>query len=168
MKQLPHLTVITWPHPTLSKVAEPVSVFDQKLADFIQQMWECMYESQGIGLAAPQVNHSLQIFVMDCQNRAQDSKVLTCINPQIIEADEVVDSTEGCLSVPNIRVTVPRFNRILLKAQDVQGHSFEVHLTGLEAICAQHEIDHLQGKTFIDALSEPVKTQVLTQYAEYA
>ena len=160
------LNIVTWPHPILSQVAQPVSHFDDQLDQFIQNMWTCLADSGGIGLAAPQVNCSQQIFIMHCQGRVKQAHKLTCINPHIISHTERIPSDEGCLSFPSIRVTVPRFNQIYLRAQNKDGTHFEIHLQGLEAICVQHEMDHLAGKSFLDLLSESQRMDALMYYAD--
>lgn len=164
MNAFKKLEIITWPHPTLSKIAQPVKLCTPDITQLVHHMWTCMYESGGIGLAAPQVNQSLQIFVMDCQDRVTTPQALTFINPKIIDQSESIDSIEGCLSLPNVQVTVPRFQSIRVQAQDIKGELFEQSFVGLEAICIQHEMDHLLGKTFIDYLDDILKQEVLADY----
>lgn len=146
------LDILEWPHPILRSPSQPVTQFDQLLQEDIEVMWNTMYEAPGVGLAAPQVGDHRRIFIMDCGSRDDQARQLVCINPEIYQKQGEVESTEGCLSFPGLSVTVPRAERLKLKAQNVRGKWFEVQLDGLESICAQHEFDHLEGKSFLDLL----------------
>ena len=158
------LDILEWPHPILRSPARPVTQFDQLLQRDIELMWRTMYEAPGIGLAAPQVGDHRRIFIMDCGSRDNQARQLVCINPEIHHSHDEVESTEGCLSFPGLSVTVPRTKRVKLKAQNIKGEWFEVQLDGLEAICAQHELDHLEGRSFLDLLGPLEKIATFQSY----
>jgi peptide deformylase len=160
------LTILEWPHPILRSPAQPIERFDQALADRIEQMWYTMYHAPGIGLAAPQIADPRRLFVMDCGGRVSDPRPLVCANPKIIRAEGELDSIEGCLSFPELSVIVPRAASITLRAQDEVGTWFAVELEGLEAICAQHELDHLEGHSFLDLLEPLERSATLHSYIE--
>ena len=146
------LPILEFPDPRLRKIASPVTVFDEKLEVLIDDMFETMYESQGIGLAATQINVHKRLLVIDV-SESKDSP-LVFINPnfEIIE-DELSEYDEGCLSVPGFYETVSRPKRIKVKAQDGKGEAFEMEAEGILSTCIQHEIDHLEGKLFVDYIS---------------
>ena len=160
------LPILEWPHPILRKLASKVVDFDERLEQDIAKMWATMYAAPGIGLAAPQVGDSRQIFVMDCGPREEKARRLVCINPKLTKQNGHVDSVEGCLSFPGLSVEVPRFESLTLIAQDIKGKKFELRLSGLEAICAQHEYDHLRGKSFLDLLGPLEKVACFQSYIE--
>ena len=146
------LQILEFPDPRLRKVASPVTVFDAKLSSLIQDMFETMYEAQGIGLAATQVNVHKQLLVIDVSENRENPLVF--INPKItVLDDELSEYDEGCLSVPGFYETVSRPRQIQVNAVDPQGTAFEMTLDGLLATCLQHEVDHLNGKLFVDYLS---------------
>ncbi|HAU24092.1 MAG TPA: peptide deformylase, partial [Gammaproteobacteria bacterium] len=136
----------------LRKVASPITVFDVKLEVLIDDMFETMYDSQGIGLAATQIDVHKRLLVIDV-SESKDSP-LVFINPsfEIIE-DELSEYDEGCLSVPGFYETVSRPKGIKVQAQDRKGEKFEIEAEGILATCIQHEIDHLDGKLFVDYIS---------------
>ena len=146
------LPILEFPDPRLRKIASPVTVFDEKLEVLIGNMFETMYDAQGIGLAATQVNVHKRLLVIDV-SETKDSP-LVFINPsfEIIE-DELADYDEGCLSVPGFYETVSRPRRIRVEAQDRTGEKFEMKAEGILSTCIQHEIDHLDGKLFVDYIS---------------
>ena len=146
------LQILEFPDPRLRKVASPVTVFDAKLSSLIQDMFETMYEAQGIGLAATQINVHKQLLVIDVSENRENPLVF--INPKItVIDDELSEYDEGCLSVPGFYETVSRPRQIKVNAVDPQGTAFEMTLEGLLATCLQHEVDHLNGKLFVDYLS---------------
>jgi peptide deformylase len=159
-----HLQILEFPDPRLRKVASPVTVFDEKLQVLIEDMFETMYEAQGIGLAATQVNVHQRLLVIDVSEN-KDSP-LVFINPKfdVIE-DELSEYDEGCLSVPGFYETVSRPGKIKVLALDKSGKEFEMEAEGLLATCIQHEIDHLDGKLFVDYIS-PLKRQRIRQKLE--
>ena len=149
---MPLLNILRYPDARLHKVASPVTVFDDGLKRLVADMAETMYAAPGIGLAATQVDVHKQIIVVDVSERRDSLVVL--VNPEIVEATGVSDIEEGCLSVPGIFDEVKRAATVRARAQDVNGISFEVDLDGLAAVCLQHEMDHLEGKLFVDYLSD--------------
>jgi len=154
MAQLP---ILEFPDPRLRKIAAPVTEFDDGLRTLVDNMFETMYESEGIGLAATQVNVHKRLLVLDVSEEKDSPQVF--INPEfeVIE-EELQDYQEGCLSVPGFFEEVSRPRAIRVKAQDPQGENYELEARGLLAVCIQHEIDHLNGKLFVDYLS-PLKRQ---------
>jgi len=146
------LPILEFPDPRLRKVASPVTVFDAKLEVLIDDMFETMYDSQGIGLAATQIDVHKRLLVIDV-SESKDSP-LVYINPsfEIIE-DGLSEYDEGCLSVPGFYETVSRPKGIKVQAQDRRGKKFEIEAEGILATCIQHEIDHLDGKLFVDYIS---------------
>jgi peptide deformylase len=146
------LSILKYPDPRLHKVAEPVRVFDDALRQVVRDMAETMYAAPGIGLAATQVDVHRRIIVVDVSEDKDQLRVL--INPEVIEASaERKVHEEGCLSVPGIYDEVERPDRISLKAFDEWGRPFTLQADGLLAVCIQHEIDHLNGRVFVQYLS---------------
>ncbi len=146
------LTVLHFPDPRLRTKAAPVKVVTNQARQLIDDMFETMYQAPGIGLAATQVDHHEQIIVIDVSENKDEPLVL--INPEILEHHGSESNDEGCLSVPGIYESVERFERIKVRALDQNGDAFELDATGILAICIQHEMDHLQGKLFVDYLSK--------------
>ncbi|NKB34685.1 MAG: peptide deformylase [Pseudomonadales bacterium] len=146
------LHILEFPDPRLRKIAAPVTVFDDKLEDLIDNMLETMYEANGIGLAATQVNVHKRLLVIDVSEEKDSPQVF--INPsfEVIE-EELSEYDEGCLSVPGFYETVSRPSGIRVVAQDKSGEKIELEVEGILATCIQHEIDHLDGKLFVDYLS---------------
>lgn len=145
--------VVKWPDPVLSKPGEPVTVFDGKLKQLVEEMFESMYAAQGIGLAAPQISISQRLTVIDCSFKKNPEEKIVLINPEIVERKGKQVEEEGCLSLPEIRDKVTRAAWVKVRAQDVAGKWFEMEGTELLARAMQHEIDHLDGVLFIDRLS---------------
>jgi len=145
--------VVKWPDPVLAKRGEDVTVFDAKLKRLVDEMFESMYAAQGIGLAAPQINISQRITVIDCSFKKNPDEKVVLINPEIIERRGKQVEEEGCLSLPEIREKVSRAAWVKVRAQDVNGDPIEVEGEELLARAMQHEIDHLDGVLFIDRLS---------------
>ncbi|EDY87077.1 peptide deformylase [gamma proteobacterium HTCC5015] len=148
------LEILHFPDPRLRQACKPVEQVDDELRQFIDDMFETMYDAPGIGLAAIQVNRHERLLITDVSEDA--SNPLVFINPEIIEADGVEVTQEGCLSVPGFYENVERAEHIVVKALDRDGKAFEMACDGLQAVCVQHEIDHLDGKLFVDYLS-PLK-----------
>jgi peptide deformylase len=146
------LQILEYPDPRLRTRAEPVEAVDDALRRLIDDMFETMYAAPGIGLAATQVNVHRRLLVADVSENHDDPRVF--INPEILEKDGVEVSEEGCLSVPGFYEKVERAERIRVRALDRDGRAFEEELDGLLAVCVQHEIDHLDGKLFVDYLSD--------------
>jgi peptide deformylase len=152
------LEILEIPDPRLRTVAKPVEVFDEKLATLADDMIETMYAAKGIGLAATQVNVHQRLLVLDVSDAQDTPRVY--INPEILSAEGTETCEEGCLSVPGIYAEVSRAEKVRVSARDRDGHAFEEDLDGLHAVCLQHEMDHLEGKLFVDHLS-PLKRRIL-------
>jgi len=146
------LTILEYPDPRLRTVAQPVDAVDDALRRLIDDMLETMYASKGVGLAATQVNVHRRLLVLDVSDGQDQPTVL--VNPEIVAREEVGTTQEGCLSVPGIFDDVERAQRIRVRALDRNGEQFEMDAEGLLAVCVQHEMDHLDGKLFVDYLSE--------------
>ena len=148
---MPHLDILRFPDPRLRIKARPVDTVDPAVRQVVDDMLETMYAAQGIGLAAIQVNIPQRIVVIDLSE--ERDQPLCLINPEILDRQGEEQMEEGCLSVPEVYETVTRAERITMRALDRQGESFELQADGLLAVCIQHEIDHLDGKLFVDYLS---------------
>lgn len=159
------LNVLRFPDERLRTIAKPVKDFGEQLQTQIENMFETMYQEKGIGLAATQVDFHHQLIVMDLQDEVDRPKIF--INPEIIEISGQFANEEGCLSVPGIYASVDRAEQVKIKAFDRNGEEFILDADGLFAICIQHEMDHLQGKLFVDYLS-PLKRQRIRQKLEKA
>lgn len=149
------LKITEFPAIVLADVGMPVEAFDGELKQLVADMFETMYDAEGVGLAAPQVGLSLRLFVMDCAGIR-----LVAANPEIIEADGEQSGEEGCLSVGRIASQLKRASRVVLRAQDVEGNAFEKEATELAARCFLHETDHCDGILFINRLS-PLKRELV-------
>ncbi|MGV7208463.1 peptide deformylase [Oxalobacteraceae bacterium A2-2] len=156
------LNILRYPDPRLHKVAQPVTVFDERLEKLVADMAETMYEAPGIGLAASQVDVHEQVVVIDTSESKDGLTVF--INPEILWASEdKAVYEEGCLSVPGIYDGVERPTRVKVRALDVKGQPFEVDADGLLAVCIQHEMDHLKGKVFVEYLSPLKRNRIKTK-----
>jgi peptide deformylase len=158
------LAVRLWPDPVLSRVAGPVT--DLAAAQVLAaDMLDTMYHAQGRGLAAPQVGVSLRVFVMDATWKEGTLAPQVFVNPVILSrSDDVAVGPEGCLSIPGITTDIPRATAIRLRWTDLDGASYEAGLTGFHAICAQHEIDHLDGTVTLDRLSPEARAMAEAEY----
>jgi len=152
------LNILHFPDERLRTIAQPVEQVDDGVRKLIDDMFETMYLAPGIGLAATQVDVHQRIITIDISE--EKNSPLCLINPEIIERDGVQTYDEGCLSVPGFYETVERSNHIKVRALDRDGQSFELEAEGLLAVCIQHEMDHLQGKLFVDYLSEMKRTRI--------
>ena len=147
------LPILQYPDPRLHTVAVPVTAFDARLKTLVANMAATMYEAPGVGLAATQVNVHERLLVLDTSE--DKSALITLVNPRIVWASESRKPwEEGCLSVPGIYEEVQRPDQIRVEAQDVDGKHFELTADGLASVCIQHEIDHLDGKVFVQYLSQ--------------
>ncbi len=155
---MPKLDILHYPDPRLRTVAEPVDVVDDEVRRLVDDMFETMYAAPGIGLAATQVDVHRRVIVMDVSDDRSDPRVF--INPEIIARDGDAESEEGCLSVPGYYESVHRAERIRVRAIGRDGEPFELETDGLLAVCIQHEMDHLEGKLFVDYLSELKRKRV--------
>jgi len=144
--------ILEFPDPRLRTRAQPVTRFDAELGQLIDDMFESMYAAPGIGLAATQVDVHKRLIVMDVS--AERNEPLVVINPEILAREGSAKTEEGCLSVPGIFDEVERAAKIRLRAQDRTGQVFEREFDDLLAVCIQHEMDHLDGKLFVDYLSD--------------
>ncbi len=149
-------TILSFPDPRLREIAQPVTEFNDDIQTVIDDMFETMYHAEGVGLAATQIGIAKRIAVIDVSDVENERLVL--INPEIIDRDDDTMMTEGCLSVPGFRDSVPRANKCTLKALDRHGVEYTKTATGLLAEAIQHELDHLNGKLYIDYLS-PLKRE---------
>jgi peptide deformylase len=152
------LPILEFPDPRLRKKASPVVGVDDALGQLIDDMFETMYTAPGIGLAATQVDVHQRLLVADVSAEKNAPHVL--INPEILEKDGVAVTEEGCLSVPGYYEEVERANHIRVRFLDRQGEPREEEFEGLLAVCVQHEIDHLNGKLFVDYLSEAKRQRI--------
>ncbi len=164
------LDILVYPDKRLRQRAEPVTVFDAELEKLVQDMAETMYAAPGIGLAAIQVNVLKRVVVMDLSEEKNDLKVF--INPEITPLEGTQEFEEGCLSVPGVFASVERVERVRINAMDVKGNPFELETDGLLSVCIQHEVDHLNGKVFVDYLSrmkqDRVRKKLLKEQKESA
>ncbi|MGA0587675.1 peptide deformylase [Dyella sp. KRB-257] len=153
------LHIIEFPDPRLRLRAEPVRVFDAALRQFVADMFETMYAANGVGLAATQVAVSQRVLVADMSDAR--NQPLALINPQILEKTGSQVYQEGCLSFPGIFADVTRAMTVKVKAHDVDGEEVVMEFEGPLAVCIQHEMDHLEGKVFVDYLSPLKRTMLL-------
>ena len=157
------LEILEFPDPRLRTVAKPVESFDEALGSLIDSMLETMYAANGIGLAATQVDQHIRLLVLDVSEEREQPK--TYINPEIISREGEQVCEEGCLSVPGVFANVKRAGSVRVKARDRNGVLFEEDAEGLHAVCLQHEMDHLQGRLFVDYLST-LKRQMVKKKLE--
>lgn len=141
------------------KGAEPVATFNAELEALAADMFDTMYDAEGVGLAAPQIGLSLRLFVMDC-----DGVKLVAANPEVVAAEGEQSGQEGCLSLGKVPAVVIRAEKVKIKAQDIKGEWFEHEATGYAARCFQHEIDHLNGKLFIDHLPKLRRDMIVKSF----
>ena len=154
------LDILHIPDPRLRLKAAPVTSFDASLKKLIADMFETMYQAPGVGLAATQVNIQKRVIVMDVSAQKDKKEPRHFVNPVITAQKGTQKYTEGCLSVPNIQAEIERAEWVTLEALDRNGSPIHLEATGLLAVCIQHEIDHLDGKLFVDYLS-PLKRELL-------
>ena len=152
------LNILHFPDPRLRTVAKPVEKFDDSLRQLVSDMFETMYEAPGIGLAATQVDRHIRLLVLDVSEARDRPRCL--INPEIVDSDGEEEMDEGCLSVPGFYETVRRAENIRVRAHDEFGEIQEFEASGLEAVCIQHEMDHLEGKLFVDYLSNLKRNRI--------
>ena len=151
--------ILEFPDPRLRTIAKPVESVDNSIRVLIDDMFETMYEAQGIGLAATQIDVHLRVVVIDLQD--EQNAPLVMINPKFeLLTQEIDEMQEGCLSVPGIYEVVKRPEHIRLKALDRSGEPYEMEAEGLLAVCIQHECDHLNGKLFVDHLSSLKRSRI--------
>ncbi|MEG2173166.1 MAG: peptide deformylase [Desulfovibrionaceae bacterium] len=154
------LDIVTYPDPRLKRIAVPVEEISPEVRELAKNMAETMYNARGVGLAAPQVGHSIRLIVTDVSGPEERKALRVLVNPEIVLTGVKIRSEgEGCLSVPhNYRADVMRYSNIILKCHDLDGNTFEEALEDYPAIVVQHEIDHLEGTLFIDHISRLRRT----------
>ncbi len=156
------LTILRYPDPRLHTVAKPVAAVDDRIRRLVDDMVETMYASEGVGLAATQVNVHERVIVMDTSEQHNQPMVL--INPEILQrSDDLAIAEEGCLSVPQVYDRIERPARVTVRALGRDGQPFELEAEGLAAVCVQHEMDHLIGKVFVDYLSPLKRDRIRTK-----
>jgi peptide deformylase len=160
------LPILRYPDPRLHKRAAAVPVVDDSIRQLVRDMAETMYEAPGIGLAATQVDVHKRVIVIDVSE--DRSNLMVFINPEILERSGEQTCEEGCLSVPGIYEKVTRAERVRVRALDERGEAFELDVDGLLAVCVQHEIDHLDGKVFVEYLSALKLNRIKTRLAKKA
>ncbi len=159
--------ILQYPDPRLRTAAKRVDVIDDRIHALVEDMFETMYDAPGIGLAATQIDIHERIVVMDVSESGDEPQVL--INPEIVERAATCDiAEEGCLSIPGYADNVERPDGLLLRAQGMDGEVFELRAEGLLARCIQHEIDHLEGRLFIDYLSDLKRKRLRRRYEKTA
>jgi peptide deformylase len=146
------LQICTYPDPVLRRKAEPVTTIDREIRRLIDEMAETMYAAPGIGLAANQVGRPHRVLVIDLQRPEYDQGLVVLVNPRIVAAAGETTYEEGCLSVPEFFSNVKRYEQVTVQALDKDGKPVEISASGLLAVVLQHEIDHLEGRLFIDHL----------------
>jgi peptide deformylase len=157
------LAILEYPDPRLRKTAKPVEVVDDAVRQLAADLLETMYAAKGVGLAATQVDVHRRVLVLDVSDERNQPMVF--INPELLSAEGRGPGEEGCLSVPDIYEKVQRATHVRARALGVDGQPFEVDADGLLAVCIQHEMDHLEGKLFVDYLSE-LKRQLIRRRLE--
>lgn len=145
------LDILVYPDDRLRTVAKPVSTVDDSVRNVLDDMFETMYDAPGVGLAATQVNIHERIVVIDVSE--DKNQPIALINPQIISTEGAAEGEEGCLSIPGVYENVKRAEKVKFSALDRDGKTYEMEADGLLAVCVQHEVDHLDGKMFVDYLS---------------
>jgi len=160
--------ILQHPDPRLRARTEPVSDFGPALQTLIADMFETMYAAPGVGLAANQIGVLKRLAVMDCAADKEEPQRLVLANPQILEASDSEVMEEGCLSVEGYRDKVPRYKKVRMRAQDAGGKHYELEAEGLMAQAIQHEIDHLDGKLYIDYLSALKRERLKKKLAKEA
>ena len=152
--------ILIWPHPTLKKKAAPVTRVDAKIRELVKDMFETMYDAEGVGLAAPQIGVLKRVIVLDTSPRQESAQPVAMINPEIVAAEGETTYTEGCLSIPGEAEDVDRAAVVTVRYLDTDGVEQSIVADELLAIAVQHEIDHLDGKVYVDRIS-PLKREVI-------
>jgi peptide deformylase len=147
--------VLKFPDKRLREVSKPIERVTDEIRELARDMLDVMYDEPGIGLAAPQLGAPLRLIVVDVQwtEEGNERSPRILVNPEIVHAEGTITWNEGCLSVPDFQADVDRAERVRLRASDLDGNALEIEASGLEAVCFQHEIDHLDGVLFIDRIS---------------
>ena len=162
------MQIIVAPDSRLNQISKIVEIIDDSIVSTLDQMLECMYQNNGIGLAAPQVGILKRLVVIDCSDNKDKKKPLKLINPEIIKLSKnTSEFEEGCLSLPSQYAKVIRPSEITLKYKNIEGLICESKFSGLEATCIQHEIDHLDGKLFVDHISRLKKNIIIKKLKKF-
>ena len=162
------MQIIVAPDSRLNQISKKVEVIDDSIISTLNQMLECMYQNNGIGLAAPQVGILKRLVVIDCSDNEDIKKPLKLINPEITKSSKnISEFEEGCLSLPSQYAKVIRPSEITLKYRNIEGLICESKFSGLEATCIQHEIDHLDGKLFVDHISKLKKNIIIKKLKKF-
>ncbi|WP_147110696.1 peptide deformylase [Tateyamaria sp. syn59] len=157
--------ILIWPHPRLEAVCAPVDVITPEVRALAEDMLETMYAAPGRGLAAPQVGALVRLFVMDTTWKEGTRRPVVCINPDVIErSDDRATAEEGCLSIPGVTASVARPTSVRMVWTDLDGIVHEAWLTGFAALCAQHELDHLDGILTLDRVDDMQRDEILAVY----
>lgn len=157
--------ILTWPHPTLKAMCTPVEAVTDDIRVLVADMLETMYDAPGRGLAAPQIGEVLRIFVMDPTWKDGDRTPMVCINPDIHDrSDDHATADEGCLSIPGVAASVDRPTSVRMVWTDLDGVVHDAWLTGFAALCAQHELDHLDGIVTLDRVDDAQRAALLDIY----
>ena len=154
-------TILRYPDPRLHQVAARVTHVDDEIRKLIKDMAETMYAAPGIGLAATQVDAHVRVIVIDVAETRDQLRVF--VNPEIVSASGQADQEEGCLSVPGVYEKVSRAERVTVRALDAEGSEFTLEADGLLAVCIQHEMDHLEGRVFVEKLSRLKQNRILSR-----
>ena len=166
---MPLREILVIPDKRLREVSKPVTEISDEVRTLVADMYETMYDAPGIGLAAIQVGVPLRVVVTDCSPREDEAEPLTLINPEILElSGEDVPYEEGCLSIPEFYDEVIRPANARVRYMDIEGETHEIDVTGLLSTCIQHEVDHLDGKLFIDYLSTLKRSRVMAKFKKQA
>jgi peptide deformylase len=158
------LEVLTWPNPRLREKALPVERVDDELRRFLDDMLETMYADGGVGLAAIQVGDRRRVLVMDLARQGEPRQPVAMVNPEIVAGEGEIVWCEGCLSVPGVRAEVTRAERVVVEYLDRDGNAVRRECEGLESVCVQHEMDHLDGLLYFDRLGPLERKAVLLEY----
>ena len=162
------MEIIIAPDSRLNQVSKKVESFDNTVISILNQMLECMYNNNGIGLAAPQVGILKRLVVVDCSDKNNIKKPIKLINPEIVKSSsEITEFEEGCLSLPTQYAKVKRPAEIIVKFQNIEGIFCQESFSGIEATCIQHEIDHLDGKLFVDHVSKLKKNFIIKKLIKF-
>jgi peptide deformylase len=161
--------ILVIPDKRLREVSKPVTQITDEVRALVEDMYETMYDAPGIGLAAIQIGVPLRVVTTDCSPRDDEAQPLTLINPEILElSGEDVPYEEGCLSIPDYYEEVVRPQNARVRYMDIEGKTHEIDATGLLSTCIQHEVDHLDGKLFIDYLSSLKRSRVMSKFKKAA
>jgi peptide deformylase len=161
------LNILCYPDPRLHKVAQPVAEVDDRIRQLVDDMLETMYDADGVGLAATQVDVHERVIVIDTSEERNEPRVL--INPELVfKSDEMMLGDEGCLSVPQIYDKVERHAKVRVRSLNKDGQAYEFDAEGLLSKCVQHEMDHLMGKVFVEYLSPLKRDRIKTKMVKRA